>query len=129
MRRAIPLFVTNRMLFKKKIDLRMIDPSSKMALKMSCLQTANGDVKKAQELYAFLSDGMGTMPDYPIQQPSLMQQAQQTIGGVFGWVKDNQNDLMQAWNFIQSMRGGQPMAMPPAAGAVPPVEIPPLPQP
>ena len=116
------------MLFKKKIDLRMIDPSSKMALKMSCLQTANGDVKKAQELYAFLSEGMETMPDYPIQQPSAMQQLQQTTGKFFGWVKENQGDLMQAWNFIQSMRGGQPIAMPPTPAA-PPVDIPPLPQP
>lgn len=106
----------------------MIDPSSKMALKMSCLQTANGDVKKAQELYTFLSEGMETMPDYPIQQPSFMQQAQQAVGGVFGWVKENQGDLMQAWNFIQSMRGGQPIAMPPTPAA-PPVDIPPLPQP
>lgn len=118
------------MLFKKKIDLRMIDPSSKMALKMSCLQTANGDVKKAQELYAFLSEGMETMPDYPIQQPSFMQQAQQAVGGVFGWVKENQGDLMQTWNFIQSMRGGQPIGAPmPGIAPAPPVDIPPLPQP
>lgn len=117
------------MIFKKKIDLRMIDPSSKMALKMSCLQTSNGDVKKAQELYAFLSEGMESMPEYPIQKPSFMQQAQQTVGGIFGWVKDNQNDLMQAWNFIQSMRGGQPIGAPPVVQAAAPVDIPPLPQP
>lgn len=112
------------MLFRKKIDLRMIDPSSKMALKMSCLQTANGDVKKAQELYAFLSDGMETMPEYPTQQPSTMQQFKETVGGLFGFVKENQNDIMQAWNFIQSMRGGQPLAP-----SIPPTEIPPLPNP
>lgn len=116
------------MIFKKKIDLRMIDPTSKMALKMSCLQTANGDVKKAQELYEFLSEGMETMPEYPVQQPTFMQQAQQMAGGIFGWVKENQNEIMQAVNFIQSMRGGQPAALP-GAPAVPPVEIPPLPQP
>lgn len=108
----------------------MIDPSSKMALKMSCLQTANGDVKKAQELYAFLSEGMESMPEYPVQKPSAMQQIQQMAGGVFGWVKENQNDLMQAWNFIQAMRGGQPIGVPPAIPpGVPPTDIPPLPQP
>ena len=116
------------MIFKKKIDLRMIDPSSKMALKMTCLQTTNGDVKKAQELYAFLSEGMEGMPDYPVQRPSFMQQAQQTIGGLFGWVKENQNEVMQAVNFIQQMRGGQPIGMP-ISPAVPPTDIPPLPQP
>ena len=117
-------------MFKKKIDLRMIDPSSKMALKMSCLQAANGDVKKAKEIYDYVSEGMENMPDYPVQKPSFMQQAQQTVGGIFGWVKENQNDLMQAWNLFQSIRGGQPMAMPmPPAPPVPTVDIPPLPQP
>lgn len=112
------------MFLRKKIDYRMIDPSSKMALKMSCLQQANGDVKKAKELFDFLSDGMETMPEYPVQQPSFLQQAQQTVGGLFGWVKENQNDLMNTWNFIQSMRGGQPVTT-----ASPVAEIPPLPNP
>lgn len=116
------------MFFGKKIDLKMIDPSSKMALKMSALQAANGDVAKAKELYDFLSEGMETIPEFPVQQPTFMQQAQQTMGGIFGWVKDNQNDLMQAWNFIQSMRGGQPIGVPPVAPEAPPVDIPPLPQ-
>lgn len=109
----------------------MIDPSSKMALKMSCLQTANGDVKKAQELYNFLSEGMETMPEYPIQRPTFIQQAQQTVGGLFGWVKENQNDLMQAWGFIQQMKsGGAPIPVePPIPAGAPPVDIPPLPQP
>ena len=114
------------MIFKKKIDLRMIDLTSKMALKMSCLQTANGDVRKAQELYAFLSDGIESMPDYTIQKPSLMQQAQQSVGSIFGWVKENKDDLVQAWNFIQSMRGKVPA---PIATAVAPADIPPIPAP
>lgn len=106
----------------------MIDPSSKMALKMTCLETARGDVRKAQELYAFLSEGMESMPEYPVQQPSFMQQAQQSIGSLFGWFKENQNDIMQAVNMVQAMRGGQPIAMPVSpAPVVPPVEIPPLP--
>lgn len=108
----------------------MIDPSSKMALRMTCLQQANGDVKKAKELYDYLSEGMETMPDYPVQKPSAMQQIQQGFGSVFGWVKENQNDLVQAWNFIQSMRGGQPIGAPmPGIAPAPPVDIPPLPQP
>lgn len=97
---------------------------------MTCLQQANGDVKKAKELYDYLSEGMESMPEYPVQKPSFMQQAQQAVGGIFGWVKENQNDLMQAWNFVQSMRGGQPIAMPtPPTPASPPIDIPPLPQP
>ena len=106
----------------------MIDPSSKIALRMTCLQQAKGDVKKAKELYDYLSEGMETMPEYPVQQPSAMQQFQQMAGGIFGWVKENQNDLVQAVNFIQSIRGGQPIGMP-IPTAAPPVDIPPIPQP
>lgn len=119
-------------MFKKKIDLRMIDPTSKMALKMSCLQTTGGDVKKAQELYAFLAEGVESMPDYPVQKPSTMQQLQQAAGNIFGWVKENQGDLAKAYNFIQQLRGGKPIPMPTAPASVPaatpPVDIPPLPQ-
>ena len=110
------------MFFDKKIDVKMIDPSSKASLKMSCLMAANGDIRKAKEAYDFFVDGMEDIPDFPLPQPTLMQQTQQTVGNIFGWVKDNQNDLMQAWNFIQSMRGGVPLSAP-----VPPADIPPLP--
>lgn len=106
----------------------MINPSSKMALKMSCLQQCGGDVKKAEELYKFLADGVESMPDYPEQKLSTMQQIQQAAGGIFGWVKENQGDIMNAINFIQQMRGGQPIGIP-AAPAAPPADIPPLPQP
>lgn len=118
------------MFFRKKIDYSMINPSSKMALKLSCLQQTGGDVKKAEELYKFLADGVESMPDYPVQRPSTMQQIQQTAGSIFSWVKENQGDIMNAVNFIQQMRGSQPIGMPPVgAPPIPPAEIPPLPQP
>lgn len=104
----------------------MINPSSKMALKMSCLQQTGGDVKKAEELYRFLADGVESMPDYPAQQPSTFQQIQQTAGQIFGWVKENQGDIVNAVNFIQQIRGAQPIGMP-MASATPPADIPPLP--
>lgn len=105
----------------------MINPSSKMALKLSCLQQTGGDVKKAEELYKFLADGVESMPDYPIQKPTALQQIQQTAGGLFNWVKENQGDIMNAVGFIQQMRGGGTIGIP-AAAAEPSAEIPPLPQ-
>lgn len=105
----------------------MINPSSKMALKLSCLQQTGGDVKKAEELYKFLADGVESMPDYPIQKPTALQQIQQTAGGLFNWVKENQGDIMNAVGFIQQMRGGGAIGIP-AAAAESSAEIPPLPQ-
>lgn len=102
----------------------MINPSSKIALKLSCLQSTNGDVKRAEELYKFLSEGIETMPDYPIEKPTTMQQIGATAKGLFEWVKDNQGDIMTAVNYIQQMRGGAPISGIPTIGAS---EIPTLP--
>ena len=113
------------MLNHKKIDLSMIDTTSKMSLKMSCTRACQGDVEKAKELYDFLVDGIESIPDFEIPRPSAVQQAQQIFGNIFGWVKDNKDDIVNAIGFIQSLRGGAPevgasggsMAIPP----IPPV--------
>lgn len=84
----------------------MIDPSSKIALKMSCLQSANGDVSKAQELYNYLVDGIDSMPDFPIAKPSTMQQIQQTANGVFTWLKENQQDILNIVGIVKQLGGG-----------------------
>lgn len=104
------------MLNHKKIDLSMIDTTSKMSLKMSCTRACQGDVAKAKELYDFLVDGIESIPDFEIPRPSAVQQAQQIFGNIFGWVKDNKDDIVNAIGFIQSLRGGS-MAIPP----IPPV--------
>lgn len=104
-----------------KIDLGMINTSSKMSLKMSCINACKGDVQRAKELYDFLSEGIEAIPDFDIQQPTMMQQVQQTVGNIFGWVKDNREDIVQAVGFIQSLRGGTSSQF---ANAAP---IPPLP--
>lgn len=105
----------------------MINASSKMALKLSCLQQTGGDVKRAEELYRFLAEGVDSMPDYPVQPPSTMQQIGNAAGSIFGWVKENQGDIMNAVNFIQQIRGGQAPVVPGAGAVVPGAEIPPLP--
>jgi hypothetical protein len=110
------------MFFKKKINLAMIDPSSKIALKMSCLQSANGDVSKAQELYNYLVDGIDSMPDFPIAKPSTMQQIQQTANGVFTWLKENQQDILNIVGIVKQLGGGNvAQAAAQAAEAIPPL--------
>lgn len=92
---------------------------------MSCLQSCNGDVKRAEELYNFLAADVETLPDFDPVKPSVLKQVTDAANGMFGWVKENQNDIMQAVGFIRQMRGGSPMAAP----AAPAAEIPPLPEP
>lgn len=110
---------------RKKINLKMINTSSKIALKMTCIQSCNGDLDKAERLYKFLSDGMDSIPEFEQPKPTAMQQASQAVGSAMRWVKENKDDLMQAWNFFQTMRGGATIP----TAAPPPVDIPPLPNP
>lgn len=100
----------------------MINTASKMSLKMSCINACKGDVGKAKELYEFLASDIADLPDFDIPQPTTMQQVQQTFGNIFGWVKENRDDIVQAVGFIQSLRGGNSTA--PVANAA---QIPPLP--
>ena len=92
---------------RKKTDLRMINPTSKISLKMSCIEASNGDLAKAKELYDYFADGVD-IPDYRIDQ--------------------NSERIMKGYNMIQMMRGGNiiPAATEAAAETVEDA-IPPLP--
>lgn len=108
-------------MFKKKIDLNMINATSKMGLKASCLRSCHGDISQAKELYDFLADGIESLPDFEPEKPSIVKQAGQAAGNIFGWLRENQNEISQVWGFVQTLRGNAP------AAPVPPVEIPPIP--
>ncbi len=101
----------------------MIVPTSKMTLKMSCLQACGNDVYKATELYDFLAKDMQALPDFDAPKPTVLQQARDTIGGLFSWVDANQDKLVGAYNMFQSIRGGGQLPMPTGA----PVDAPPIP--
>jgi hypothetical protein len=103
----------------------MINPSSKMSLKMTCLASCKGDIDQAMKLYNFLADGVESMPDFDIPRPSVFDQLKESAGQVYGWVRDNKDDLMQAVEYIQSMRNGASTAVATTETAA--TEIPPLP--
>lgn len=105
----------------------MIQPSSKISLKMSCLASCKGDIDQAVKLYNFLAEGIESMPDYDIPKPSTFDQIKQGAGQVFQWVKENREELAQGYNFIQSLRQGQAIAPTTTNVEVPTTTIPPLP--
>lgn len=122
------------MIFKRKpkIDYKAmagIVPTSKFDLKMQCIAIAKGNVDEAEKLYNFLAGDIN-IPDVTPPNPSIMQQIKDTAGGLFGFVKENQGDILQAYNFIQSVRNGAPVTMPAVDVPAPAVqELPPLTQP
>lgn len=98
-------------------------PTSKASLKMQCLLTCNGDLEKATKLYDFMIKDMEDLPMFDVQPPTTMQQVKETIGQGMGWLKENQNEIMQGIEWIRSMfgKGG---GMPPNGAT--PSPIPPI---
>lgn len=103
--------------------MRGIKTTSKLSLKLSCLAIANGDLEKAEKMYAYFAKDMD-LPDIDPVPPTTFQQVKDTAGTVFEWLKGNKDEVTQAFNFIQSIRSGQPIINAPAS---PPADIPPLP--
>ena len=110
---------------KQPIDLRMIDASSKITLKMSCVQTCNGDMAKAAELYDFFTKDL-ELPDYPVPQPTAVQKFTQQAESLFGWIEQNGDKFMKGFNMIQMLRGRASIPMQQASEATMENAIPPL---
>lgn len=85
-----------------------IVPTSKFDLKMQCIAIARGNVDEAEKLYKFLAGDIN-IPDVTPPSPSIMQQIKETAGSFFGFVKENQGDFVQAYNYIQAIRNGAPI--------------------
>lgn len=102
--------------------MRAIKPTSKLSLKLSCLAISNGDVEKADKMYEYFAKDM-ELPDVDPVPPTTFQQVKDTAGTIFGWIKDNKDDVTQALSYVQALRSGQPLVTTPAA----PLDLPPLP--
>lgn len=91
---------------RKSYDVSLIQTTSKDALKRSALFASGGDIKAATEIYEYFVKDMPNIPDFDPVPVSFMDQAKDTIGGVLGWVDQNQDKLVGYWNIIQSIRNG-----------------------
>ena len=108
-------------LSKKEREKRMnmisaIKPTSKASLKLQCILVSKGDVEEANKLYDFFAKDMKELPDYDPQQPSVMENVKVNALGIFNFVKENKDDIVQGIDFIRSMLSKN--------GAIPPVETP-----
>lgn len=107
------------MLFKPKYHLEMIDPTSKMSLKVSCLRACDNNVNQAKELYDFLAADIADIPDFEPVRPGAFEQVKQGATEVFGWINQHKDDIAQGVSFVQSLR--RPAAVTPPAASVPPI--------
>ena len=124
-RKALSPFIIHPMFWNRnKIDTKMIPhiiPTSKVSLKMSCLQSCNGDLDKAEKLYAYLSEGIDDLPTFDPVRPTKFEQAKSIVGDGFNWVKENQETIVNWVAFFKDLFGKGGGGVPPASAAVPPI--------
>jgi hypothetical protein len=114
------------MFWKKKLDPTMLDITSKMGLKVSCLKACDNNVDEALKLFNYMMEGVTQIPDFPTVPPTTFEQIKRGAGDLFSWVKQNRDDIFQAWQFVKTMRQGNAPVEP---TNVEPTDIPPLPTP
>lgn len=99
-------------------------PTSKAQLLQVAMWYHKGNVEKAQEMFDFYSKNLN-LPDFDPISPTFMQKMKGNVSELYAWIKENQSDLIQGYQFIQSIiknKGDIPM-MPsqPIEEALPPI--------
>jgi len=88
---------------RKKMEfIQHYIPTSKAQLIQVAMYMHNGDTQKAQELFDFYNKNLN-LPDFDPVPPTFLQQAKDTVGGFFAWVKENQNELVNGCQFISTL--------------------------
>jgi hypothetical protein len=91
----------------------MINPTSKLSLKMSCLAACKGDVKQAQAMVEYFLDGMDALPDFDPPQPTMVQRAKGALDEFFGVLDQNEERIIKAVNYYNMFKGRpQPPSQP-----------------
>lgn len=85
--------------------VRMINPTSKAALKQQCLFLANLDLDKAERMYDFLIKDMPDIPDVEPASKSFMENFGEQASGMMAWFRDNQDVINNGVELIRGMIG------------------------
>jgi len=89
---------------KKRLEMvQAIRPTSKATLKIQCLFACKGDITEAMKLYDYFANDMPELPDYDPVQPTWVDNTKDTVNGLVGWFKENQDTLAQGYDFIMNV--------------------------
>ena len=83
--------------------IRMLNPTSKASLKQQCMILANGDVKKAKEIYDFYTDGLKSLPDFDPVKPSTLDGLKDNVVSLMAWLKENQGTVVSSVDMIRGL--------------------------
>ena len=103
----------------RKDMIQTIHPTSVTSLKAQCLYVADGDIDKAKELYNYFADGMDGLPLFDPQEPSRLDKVKSMVGDGVGWVKENQNEILQMIEIFKGLFGKKGGGITAAIGASP----------
>lgn len=110
---------------RKKMEfIQHYIPTSKAQLLQVAMYMSGGDTQKAQELFDFYNKNLN-LPDFDPVPPTFFQQARDTAGGLMAWIKENQNEIVNGYQFISTLiqnRGILPTAATAAEEAEEPLE-------
>lgn len=98
-------------------------PTSKAQLLQVAMYYNKGDIQKAQEMFDFYAKNLD-LPDFDPVEPTFMQQVKMNASDIFSWVKENQEDLVQGYQFIYSIvknKGALPIATDATTEPLPPI--------
>ena len=88
---------------KKKMEfIQNYVPTSKAQLIQVAMFYNKGDIEKAQEMFDFYSRNL-QLPDFDPVAPTFMQQIRGNFSDFYGWIKENQDDIVQGYQFIHSI--------------------------
>lgn len=108
---------------RKKMEfIQKYVPTSKAQLLQVAMWYHKANIEKAQEMVDFYTKNM-ELPDFDPVAPTFMQQMKGGASELFSWIKENQSDLVQGYQFIQSIiKNKGALTMPaPVAEALPPI--------
>ena len=110
---------------QKRLErMQALRPTSKATLKMQCLMVCKGDIDESKKLYDYFAKDMPDLPDHDPVPPTWQQSTAQTVNGIMAWVKENQDTLAQAYDFIQGIvkrRGASEPIAPATEPQLPPI--------
>lgn len=115
------IWFTNK---KKRLEMMQgLKPTSKATLKIQCLLLTKGDIDEAEKLYDYFAKDMPELPAYDPVPPTWVDNTKDMANSLMGWLKDNQNTLVQGYEFIRNIANNKtlPPVTPPAESPLPPI--------
>jgi len=109
---------------KKKMEfIQNYVPTSKAQLLQVAMLFNKGDIHKAQEMFDFYAKNLD-LPDFDPIAPTFMQQLKGSASELYSWIKENQGDIVQGYQFIQGIiknKGEVISVEPTASEPLPPI--------